>query len=112
MVHYAVNCASIGCPNLKPTVWRADSLARDLDAAARDYINHPRGVSPIEGGVEVSRIYRWFKEDFGDSEQGVIGHILEYAEPDLAAHIRAYPDIRGHHYDWDLNRVSQASPEG
>lgn len=103
LVHYAVNCASIGCPNLKPTAWRAATLGADLDAAARAYINHPRGVTPVEGGVEVSRIYRWYREDFGDDDSGVIGHILHYAEPDLAAHIEDAGAIRGHQYDWDLN---------
>lgn len=112
MVHYAVNCASIGCPNLKPSAWRAETLKQDLDVAARAYINHPRGVTPVEGGVEVSRIYRWFREDFGDSEAGVIDHILQFADADLAMHIRKTRNIRGHKYDWALNRVSEAAPEG
>lgn len=105
LVHYAVNCASIGCPNLKPTAWRAETLASDLEAAARGYINHPRGVTRVEGGIEVSRIYRWYRQDFGDSESGVIAHVLDYADPALASHIEANRNIRGHQYDWDLNRA-------
>lgn len=104
LVHYAVNCASIGCPNLKATAWRAETLAADLDAGARAYINHPRGVTVTEDGVIVSRIYRWFREDFGDSEAGVIAHLLDYAEPELAAAIEANPNIDGHAYDWALNQ--------
>jgi len=104
LVHYAVNCASIGCPNLKATAWRAETLAADLDAGARAYINHPRGVTVTQDGVIVSRIYRWFREDFGDSEAGVIAHLLAYAEPELAAAIEANPNIAGHAYDWALNQ--------
>ncbi len=104
LVHYAVNCASIGCPNLKATAWRAETLHQDLDAGARAYINHPRGVTVTERGLEVSRIYRWFRADFGDSEDGVIAHILQYAEPELAAAIQANPNISGHEYDWALNQ--------
>jgi hypothetical protein len=104
MVHYAVNCASIGCPNLKPTAWRAATLDADLDAAARAYVNHPRGVTVSENGLVVSRIYRWFREDFGASEEGVIEHLLRFAEPELAAAIEADPYIVGHEYDWALNR--------
>ncbi len=104
LVHYAVNCASIGCPNLKATAWRPDTLQADLEAAARAYINHPRGVTVAEDGLVVSRIYRWFKEDFGDSDEGVIAHILQYAEPELAAAINANPRIDGHAYDWSLNQ--------
>lgn len=104
LVHYAVNCASIGCPNLKATAWRADGLEDDLEAAARAYINHPRGVTATPDGLVVSRIYRWFREDFGGSEAGVIDHLLRFADPELAAQIEANPDITGHEYDWALNR--------
>lgn len=104
LVHYAVNCASIGCPNLKSTAWRAATLDADLQAAARAYINHPRGVTVTEDGLIISRIYKWFREDFGDSEEGVIAHLLEHASPDLATLIRENPRIRGHEYDWSLNR--------
>ena len=104
MVHYAVNCASIGCPNLKPTAWRAEGLDEELETAARNYVNHPRGVTVTPDGLVVSRIYRWFRVDFGGSEAGVIDHLLRFAGPDLAAQIEANPDIAGHAYDWALNR--------
>jgi len=59
----------------------------------------------VEGGIEVSRIYRWYRQDFGDSESGVIAHVLDYADPELVEHLEASPNIRGHQYDWDLNRI-------
>lgn len=105
LVHYAVNCASIGCPNLKPTAWRGDTLQADLEAGARAYINHPRGVAIAANGLEVSRIYDWFKQDFGGDEAGVIAHLLTYADADLAAQIRANPQIVSYEYDWSLNQT-------
>lgn len=102
-LHYAINCASYGCPNLRRTPWQAETLDTDLDQAARDYINHPRGVTVEERGLDVSSIYDWFRKDFGGSEQAVIAHLLKYASPDLAEKIRANPDIRDHQYDWSLN---------
>jgi hypothetical protein len=104
LVHYAVNCASIGCPNLKPDAWRAATLHSDLDAAARAYVNHPRGVSVNDNGLVVSRIYRWFGEDFGGDDAGVIAHILRFAEPGLVQRIQANPAIDDYEYDWSLNR--------
>ncbi len=103
-VHYAINCASYGCPNLRRDAWVAETLDEDLDAAARAYINHPRGVTVRErGGLLVSHIYKWFKQDFGGNEAGVIAHLLEFAEPDLAARIEANAKIRKYQYDWSLN---------
>lgn len=105
-VHYAVNCASIGCPNLRNEAWNGATLDEDLDAAARAYVNHPRGVTVrARGGLKVSRIYKWFIEDFGGTEEGVIAHLERYAEPDLRAAIAANRDIRQHAYDWSLNDV-------
>lgn len=102
-VHYAINCASYGCPNLAIRAWTADTLDEDLDAAARAYVNHPRGVSVSSRGLTVSSIYKWFQADFGGSKGGVINHLLEYAEPALAEKIRTNPKIRGYEYDWSLN---------
>lgn len=104
--HYAVNCASYGCPNLKPTAWEIGTLEQDLDAAARAYINHPRGVTiRKDGRLQVSTIYKWFKEDFGTTEANVISHLRTYAEPDLLAQIDARPDIKNYEYDWSLNET-------
>lgn len=103
-VHYAVNCASIGCPNLLPRVWRAETLEADLEAAARAYVNHPRGVSfSANGSLRVSSIYRWFRSDFGGSDAGVIAHLRRYAAPDLARRLAVTSSIAGHDYDWSLN---------
>jgi len=103
-VHYALNCASIGCPNLKPTAWTAKTLDRDLNAAARAYINHPRGVSlSSRSGLAVSSIYKWFRDDFGGDEADVIAHLKTHAAPALRARIEADPRIRTYRYDWSLN---------
>ena len=102
-LHYAVNCASYGCPNLKQTPWQAETLEADLEAAAHAYVNHPRGVTVLDNGLRISSIYDWYRDDFGGSEDAVIAHLLQYAEPALAEDIRANPDIRDHEYDWSLN---------
>src|SRR5262249_11026015 len=48
-IHYAVNCAALGCPNLLPVAFNAANTEALLDKAALDYINHPRGVM-VAGG--------------------------------------------------------------
>jgi len=105
-VHYAVNCASYGCPNLPVKALEASTLDAQLDAGARAYINHPRGVTIRKNGtLQVSTIYKWFDEDFGGSKAKVVEHLLEYAEPELAAAIRANPKISKYGYDWSLNDI-------
>ena len=102
-VHYVVNCASIGCPNVAPTAYNAETMGGSLTEAARAYINHPRGVS-IEGGrLDVSKIYEWFVEDFGGDEKGVLDHLSHYANSELAKRLAKFAAIDGYRYDWALN---------
>lgn len=101
-IHYAINCASIGCPNLTDA-YTVKNTGRLLEKAARAYVNHPRGVSVKNGKLRVSSIYEWFKEDFGGSDAGVIAHIRKYASPELLKRLEGITEISGDHYDWGLN---------
>lgn len=104
-IHYGVNCASIGCPNLVTTVFTAENTEALLDEAARVYVNHPRGVDVIdEDFMVISSIYTWFAADFGNSEAGVIEHLLRYAEPALAERLENFFGFIEYEYDWSLNR--------
>lgn len=103
-VHYAVNCASIGCPNLWPRAWRAPMLERELDAAAAAFVNHPRGATVLaDGRLRVSSIYTWFREDFGGNEAGVVAHLRRHAAPLLAARLAGRTAIAADAYDWAFN---------
>ena len=102
-VHYAVNCASIGCPNLEAKAYGASSLDAMLGAAAKAYINSPRGVAITNGAITVSKIYDWFIADFGDDEKSVLAHLSEYAAPALRRKLSALGKIDDVAYDWRLN---------
>lgn len=103
MVHYMVNCASIGCPNLGDKIWVGATLDADREQAARDFINSPRGVKIDGKDLKVSSIYNWFKEDFGGSKSAALGHFRKFAGADLRAALDAGAKIDGYKYNWDLN---------
>ncbi len=88
-VHYAVNCAALGCPDLAPRPFTAARLAALLDAGARAYGIHPRGVTVSAEGLVLSSIYDWFRADFGGSAAGVVAHLRQYALPELSAALDA-----------------------
>ncbi len=103
-IHYAINCASIGCPNLRSEAYEGTTLNHTLSEQARTYINHPRGVSIDERGrVTASKIYAWFREDFGENESDVLGHIRQYAMPELIGALDGATKIQRYNYDWSLN---------
>ncbi len=102
-LHYALNCASLGCPNLQPKAFTAANSEELLEAAARAYINSPRGAQMEKASLRVSSIYTWFQVDFGGSSQGVVNHLLQYAEGGLADALRTYNNGLEDDYDWRLN---------
>lgn len=103
-VHYAVNCASLGCPNLQPEPFTAENSDRLLTEAAREFINSPRGVDLSADRLLLSSIYEWFQVDFGDSATGVIAHLTQYAAPDLKEKLRSFSEKVDFSYDWELNQ--------
>ena len=101
-VHYMVNCASVGCPNLLDSAWEAGTLEENRKKAAAAYINSPRGVQITPKGLKISSIFKWFKEDFG-GKSGTLQHIRKYARPELAAAIDNGAKVVDYGYDWSLN---------
>lgn len=104
-VHYALNCASLGCPNLQPSAYTGENTEALLEKGAREFINHPRGVAIQKGRLQVSSIYIWFQEDFGRGAADLMEHWQEYAEPPLADALEKYQGGLAHDYDWRLNGV-------
>jgi len=98
-IHYVVNCAAVGCPNLPTQALRATSNERILTAAAIAYINDPRGLEVRSDGLTVSRIFDWFSEDFGDLR----AHLAQYAQRERADTLAAGVPINNYQYDWSLN---------
>jgi hypothetical protein len=98
-VHYAVNCASVGCPNLQAEAFTGAKLETMLEAGAKAFVNSPRGIRLEGGTATASSIYDWFKADFGGD---VLGHMKKYAEPALKAKLDRLTSISSYDYDWSL----------
>jgi len=111
-IHYALNCAATSCPNLSPKAWRADGLDAALSAAERDYVNDPRGVTiNADGTITLSKIYAWFREDFGKTEADIIARLAAVADPELREKLSGRQQVARYQYDWSLNdlRASDAT---
>ncbi len=103
-IHYAVNCASIGCPDLQNVPFTVQNTEELLEKGARDHINHPRGARfQNDDTLVVSSIYDWFQEDFNGSVNGVLKHLSKYVDPHLANRLRAFTGDVEYEYDWSLN---------
>ena len=106
-VHYAVNCASVGCPNIGREALTGAKIEAQLDTAARDFINGLRGVRVAGGQVTASSIFNWFQADFGGSAAGVLDHARKYAGPALKQKLEGITAIAEFNYDWSLNDATK-----
>jgi hypothetical protein len=99
-LHFALNCASESCPVLRPWEWTDDQL----DAAARDFVNHPDNVSVEDGKLYLSSIFKWYKKDF---PKDINGYLQQYADAELEQQLKQASErnyrTRYRDYDWSLN---------
>ena len=102
-LHYAVNCASVGCPDLQSRAFNATNTEVMLDSAAAAYINSSRGAMMIDGALVASKIYLWFQDDFGGSDSAVLAHLKKYANAGLTRDLSTVTEIADYAYDWTLN---------
>ncbi|MGF1686367.1 DUF547 domain-containing protein [Photobacterium japonica] len=96
-IHYAVNCASLGCPDLLPRAFTANNTDTLLEQAAKRFINSDKGVKIDSDRVQLSSIYDWYGSDFGTQAQ-LQQHLNRYrtGTPVTLQHVR-------YDYDWRLN---------
>ena len=106
-IHLAIVCASTSCPSLRREPFRAAELDAQLADASRRFLASPRkGLRVESDGVRISRIFRWFDEDF-ESGGGVLAFLRRYAPEGARAALEAEadPEIDYFDYDWRLNDV-------
>ncbi|MDB4151858.1 DUF547 domain-containing protein, partial [Pseudomonadales bacterium] len=112
-IHFAVNCASIGCPALRAEAYTEARLESQLEDQTRRFLQDSSRNRVVGDGLEVSSIFKWYREDF---QQGWLGYSrLE----DFFSHysdllglnsdqVQALSDgslkIRFVAYDWALNQ--------
>jgi len=113
-IHFAVNCASIGCPALRDTAYLGAELQGQLAEAASLFLMD-RSRNRLDGKIlRVSSIFKWYRQDFEKGWQGIhsleqfftdhaedLGMTAKEAKELLAGRIK----IEFLDYDWRLNSV-------
>lgn len=108
-IHFALVCASKGCPDLQTSAYRADSLNKMLDDTARSFFQQPKNFQAEKSGstviVYLSRIFQWYGNDFGKTDKERIAFMLPFLPKDAAAAITQAQKIEIKYiaYDWSLN---------
>jgi hypothetical protein len=104
-IHFAVNCASVGCPMLREEAYVAARLERQLDQQAERFLSDRSRNRFRDGRLEVSKIFDWFKEDFEPRELYFRRHARILGLPPDTSPPLVFLD-----YDWSLNDSRSSSP--
>jgi hypothetical protein len=114
-IHFALNCASISCPMLRPEAYVGERLDRQLDDAMNRFLGDPKRnhYDPRGDTLQVSKIFDWYAGDFRHapcrSAAGLLAlHAAQLSDaPQIVARIRAQQiDIDYLPYHWDLNGLA------
>ncbi|MDX1666696.1 MAG: DUF547 domain-containing protein [Saprospiraceae bacterium] len=94
-IHFALVCAAAACPPLLNRAWTSTTLDATLDRRTKNFINNPtyNEIRPEE--IEISKIFDWYREDFGN--------LIEYLNRYSETTIQPSAQIEFREYDWSLN---------
>ena len=102
-VHFAVNCASKGCPPLKSTPYTGSELDQQLNEVTISFINDRKHNHLEKNTLHVSSIFKWFSKDFNND---ILSFFLRYGDNELKAQLeerKSRISIDYLDYDWSLN---------
>ena len=113
-IHFAVNCASIGCPPLADEAFTAKKLDSQLEIMTKKFFTDPERnlFRPKKGKLKLSKILDWYEDDFLDylESKGKPRDIRLYVAPYMSQDIQLQNSIKSKSvrvshfgYDWNLN---------
>jgi hypothetical protein len=111
-IHFAIVCASISCPVMRNEAYEADKIETQLEEQTRLFLNDTsrNSFNLEEREADISQIFNWFDEDFGDSDENILKFISEYLpeniKNDILNNIDQW-DVSNKSYDWGLNDIDK-----
>ncbi len=106
-IHFAIVCASVGCPRLLNEAYSADKLEEQLATNTRDFFSRGQNIR-VDAAAEtiyLSSIMKWYSKDFGETQGQRLDDLADYLPPAAVAIIDKTPHVSVKYldYDWDLN---------
>ena len=114
-IHFAINCASNGCPRLPRRAFTGDQLERQLETEARRFVNEPRNLrfDHDQQVLHLSSIFTWYEEDYltwyreryPGEEATLMNYLRLYLAEDRVSELDQAVDyeMQAMAYDWGLN---------
>ena len=105
--HFALNCASIGCPKLRNEAYRGGRIEEQLADQARYAHSDKRWFffDAEANELWLTQLYDWYRGDFEQAGQSLARYAARFSPPlQQALDGGREPAIHWLQYDWNLNQ--------
>lgn len=103
-IHFAIVCASIGCPRLYNRAYTGEQLEEQLACIATDFFSRAQNLTVDGKTLRFSQIISWFGSDFGATQADQLRAVYNYLPEDAQAALSAGGyRVEFLEYDWNLN---------
>lgn len=99
-IHFAINCASIGCPKLLNKAYTKDNVMALMEEATIEFINNDNKNKISADSIKISEIFKWYKNDFTQN-----GSLIDYINTYSKTKINTNTKVNYKNYDWNLNDI-------
>ncbi len=100
-IHFAINCASVGCPSFKAEIFDGKQIDMQLDKVVTNALKNPLHLRMVNNKLNTTQLFNWFSKDFeSGGYEGVSGFIIRFAPKRLRHAHQIENEIK---YDWNLN---------
>lgn len=112
-IHFAVNCAAIGCPPLFDEPFTGATIDEQLDRVSRDAMRNERYAKAAGNELKLTKIFDWYGEDFTKegwepAAETIPKWVALYAGEEVEALVeKGDPKVTYLNYDWSLNDVAE-----
>lgn len=103
-IHFAVNCASVGCPPLRQKIYTPSTVSSMLiENSKKSFMTH-RHLHFKGSTLHLTHLFKWYKKDFEDESGSVQRFIAKFIDDEnLKNKILSAKKIKHIEYDWSLN---------
>ena len=126
-IHFAIVCASVGCPRLMSEAYIPEKLDEQINKAAKDFVNRKKYIDYDSGNniLHLSSIFDWYKDDFkysensewldkyGKDERGIVEFVERYSKNEALRKQMKENKVKIKYldYDWSLNELKKSNKD-
>ncbi|MCP4264097.1 MAG: DUF547 domain-containing protein [Candidatus Brocadiaceae bacterium] len=100
-IHFAINCASVGCPSLKVEIFESNQIGMQLDNVMTNALKNPLHLRMVNGKLNTTQLFKWFNKDFETGGYKGVADVINRFAPERMRNAHQIENkIR---YDWKLN---------